>query len=198
MSGGIGAGKSLVGRMLSEYGGVVIESDKLAHEALGEPAVLRTLVEWWGTGILDEQGRVDRAAVGRKVFADEGERRRLEGLLFPRIGALRRELIERLEADGGAAFYVLDAPLLYEAGLDAECDAVIFVDAPEDQRAARVREERGWDVEELRRRERMQKPLDQKRRMADHIVTNNSNPDALRGQVAHLATQILRLAHRDA
>ena len=197
LTGGIGAGKTLVGRLLAEFGGRVIESDRLAHHALREREIVQTLVGWWGKEILDATGAVDRSRVGRRVFADEAERKRLEGLLFPRIAALRREVVRELGAERKVRFCVIDAPLLVEAGLEAECDCVVFVDAEEEVRLERVRRDRGWDQAELRRRENMQKPLDLKRRRADHIVVNNSDLSALRGQVAHLANQVLPLAFRD-
>jgi dephospho-CoA kinase len=193
LAGGIGSGKTAVGRILQEFGGGLIESDRLGQEELDAPEVVQTLKTWWGDQIVRPDGGVDRGRVAAIAFADSKERERLEALLHPRIGARRAELVRRFEADDSVRMIVIDAPLLYEAGVDAECDLVIFVEADPAVRASRVCAQRNWTEQEWKRREKMQKPLDTKRRKADHIVTNNSSLRALRGQVAHLVSQILRL-----
>ena len=193
LAGGIGSGKTAVGRILQEFGGGLIESDRLGHDELDAPEVVETLKTWWGDEIVRPDGGVDRGRVAAIAFADSKERERLEALLHPRIGARRAELVRRFEADDSVRMIVIDAPLLYEAGVDAECDLVVFVEADRAVRASRVRAQRNWTEQEWKRREKMQKPLDTKRRKADHIVTNNSSLRALRGQVAHLVSQILRL-----
>ena len=193
LTGGIGSGKTSVGRILQDFGAGLIESDRLGHEELDAPEVVRTLREWWGDQVVGPDGRVDRSRVGAIAFADQAQRRRLEELLHPRIAARRKELKRGCEADEAIRMIVIDAPLLYEAGIEAECDLVVFVDADRAVRAGRLRVQRGWSEEELARRENMQKPLDMKRRRADHIVTNSSSLSALRGQVAHLVTRIFGL-----
>jgi dephospho-CoA kinase len=191
LTGGIGSGKTSVGRILEELGGALIESDRLGHEALAKPAVIRTLKQWWGDEVLDADGATDRVRLAAKVFADRKQRKRLEELLHPLIAAQRAELMRRFQVDPAVRLIVIDAPLLYEAGIDGECDTVIFVEADPDLRAERVRAQRGWSAQELTRRENLQMPLDMKRRKADHIVTNNSSLAALRGQVMHLITRVL-------
>lgn len=193
LAGGIGSGKTAVGRILQEFGAGLIESDRLGHEELGAPEVVHALKSWWGDEVVGPDGGVDRGRVAAIAFADSKERERLEALLHPRIGARRAELARGFESDDSVCMIVIDAPLLYEAGVDAECDLVIFVEADPAVRAGRVRAQRNWTEQEWTRREKMQEPLDMKRRKADHIVTNNSSLRALRGQVAHLVTQILRM-----
>jgi len=87
--------------------------------------------------------------------------------------------------------YVWDTPLLFEAGLATQCDAVVFVDAPIEQRVRRVRETRGWDEAELLRRQKSQWPLDKKRRISDYVVTNTADADYARGQVREVLSRIL-------
>ena len=88
---------------------------------------------------------------------------------------------------------VIDAPLLFEAGLDRECDAVVFVEAPLAVRQDRVRETRGWDAEELARREKVQLPLDEKRKRSDYEVVNIADADRLRSEARRILDQILAL-----
>jgi dephospho-CoA kinase len=183
LAGGIGSGKSLVAAILAELGCIVIDLDREARAALDRPDVREELQRWWGPGVFGPDGRVDRSRVAAIVFKDEGERRRLEGLIHPLVKATRGEMVGRA-ADAGAPAVVVDAPLLFEAGVDKECDVVVFVDAPLGARLERVRATRGWGPEELQRRESVQWGLDVKRRLADHVVVNDTGPDDLRARVA--------------
>lgn len=189
VAGGIGSGKSTVARMFGELGCVVIDSDVEARAALTREDVIAELRGWWGDGVLDAAGAVDRRAVAKIVFADPGERVRLEGLIHPLIAESRDRQIAEARAAGRPGA-VIDAPLLFEAGLDAECDAVVFVDCPWEERLRRVSQTRGWDEPELRRREKAQVPLEEKRRKADYQVVNTGDLAALRRQVSQIFTLI--------
>ena len=94
-------------------------------------------------------------------------------------------------ADSAVLAIVLDAPKLFEAGLDADCDAIIFVEADRSTRVNRARDLRGWSEEELTRRENMQNALDSKRAIADHVVINHSSIDTLRSQVERVFSSLL-------
>ena len=87
--------------------------------------------------------------------------------------------------------YVWDTPLLFEAGLARECDAIVFVDAPVGQRLERVLRTRGWDEAELLRRQKSQWPLDKKAAISDYVVTNAADAESARGQVRHVLSLIL-------
>ncbi len=188
--GGIGAGKSTVAQILASRGGAIIDSDRLGHEVLGDPEVVAILRQWWGSDVFGPDGRVDRGRVGAVVFDQPKELKRLEELLYPRIGERRAVLSAKYQADPVVTVIVLDAPKLLEVGLDAECDALIFVDAEWPVRVRRVAEARDWTEEELRRREKLQKPLDMKKARADHVVVNQAGVDALRSQVERVLSQV--------
>ncbi|MCA9295554.1 MAG: dephospho-CoA kinase [Phycisphaerales bacterium] len=189
LTGGIGAGKSTVAEMLEGLGCFVVNSDALAHAALRDAEVIATLVSWWGDSILDASGGLDRRAIASIVFAEASERRRLERLVHPWIEARRRELFASAPADTRAL--VIDAPLLLEAGLDRECEAVIFVDANASVRLERVGASRGWSVEDLHRREQSQMPLDEKRARADHTIVNEGDRSSLKKRVQETLDDIL-------
>ncbi len=182
LAGGVGSGKSAVAAILGELGFVVSDSDAGARAVLERPEVVKELVEAFGQGVLDERGRPDRRAIADAVFADEARRRTLEGIVHPRLHEERAQLVEAARTRG-AAGVVIDAPLLFEAGVDAECDAVIFVDTPRALRLARVADGRGWSEAELARREAAQRPLDPKRRRSDRVVVNDGDLEALRARV---------------
>jgi dephospho-CoA kinase len=190
LTGGIGAGKSAVARILAEAGCVVADSDALGREALTDPAIKATLVQWWGDSILDHSGDVSRRSVAAIVFREPSQRKRLEALTHPWIEHKRQEQFAAAPRDATAL--VIDAPLLMEAGLRDECDAVIFVAAPLALRQQRVARERGWAPSELALREQAQLPLDEKRRTADHVVSNEGDLDALRIQVNAVLKSILQ------
>jgi dephospho-CoA kinase len=187
LAGGVGSGKSRVARALEELGFVVIDSDQQARAALDTPAVTRELLSWWGPSILTgpeaQGGRVDRSKVAAIVFSKPEERARLEALVHPLVKQSRSALVARAR-EAKARGVVYDAPLLFEAGSDRECDAVLFVDAPFDVRLARVQANRGWDEVELRRREAAQMPLEQKRARSHAVVVNDADEETLRRRVA--------------
>lgn len=182
LAGGIGAGKSAVAREFARRGCVVIDSDAEAKAALDRAEVRDELRRWWGDRVIGADGRVDRSAVAAIVFEDESQRRRLEALVHPLVRA-RRAVLVREAASRGAGVVVVDAPLLFEAGVDAECDAVVFVDAPRGVRLERVRASRGWDEGEVERRERAQMPLEEKRRRSRYGIDNAGNLADLGPQV---------------
>jgi dephospho-CoA kinase len=193
LAGGIGSGKSAVADILADLGCVVARSDEMARAALRDPEIRARLVQWWGEDILDDEGGVDRRAVARIVFDDREQRRRLEGLTHPWIEARRAEQFAAAPPDAPAL--VIDAPLLFEAGLEAGCDAVIFVHAPRPTRLARLRTARGWDETDLKRREDSQLPLDVKRSRADYVIQNDGDLSDLAAQVRPILSQIVA-SHR--
>src|SRR4051794_15886865 len=123
LTGGIGAGKSTVAARLAEHGAVLIDADAIAREVV-EPGTegLAELVEAFGEDILTPEGALDRAALAAKAFRDEEERRKLNGILHPRIGARTAELAAGAAPD---AIVVHDIPLLVEGGLGAGYHLVI-------------------------------------------------------------------------
>lgn len=191
VAGGIGSGKSTVARLLGELGARVISSDELNRAELGSAEVLAEIREWWGDRVVDSAGSVRRDALRDLIQSDETARRRLEGLVHPRIASRRQRMMADFLADDRCRAIVWDSPLLFEAGLSEQCDCVIFVQADRAQRLARVRQERGWCEEDLERFEKLQKPLDFKRQHADYIVDNNSDIDAVRREVERIFSRIL-------
>ena len=135
---------------------------------------------------------VPPAAVAQRIFQKPEERKRLEALIHPRVAALRDAAMAAAASDAQVVAFVWDIPLLFEVGLNARCDAVVFVDAPWDERLRRVRQTRGWDEAELRVRENLQLGLDNKRRMSNDIVQNTADVGFARKQVQAILSRILR------
>jgi dephospho-CoA kinase len=187
LAGGVGSGKSLVAQMMGELGAIVLDADEAAHDVLAQPQVVASLTEWWGASVVGPRGEVDRKRVSEIVFEDPKQRRRLEALIHPRIFERWARTIQQARDDQTVApAVVIDAPLLFEAGLDAECDVIVFVDVPVEVRSERVRANRGWSDEELRRREKMQQSLEAKKAKADYVIENASSVADLHRRVERL------------
>jgi dephospho-CoA kinase len=203
--GGIGAGKSLVARLLADRGAVVIDGDATGHELLDEPATRDRVVERFGVGVVEAAGagevgesRISRRALGAIVFSDAAALRDLEAILHPAMRERFLRTIERLVREGGRSCIVLDAAVLLEAGWDDLCDRIAFVDAPRTERLRRVEQARGWIEETLAARERLQWPVADKRRRADWIINNDGSRERLGHEVARLLDRLPAEAARRA
>lgn len=190
LAGGIGSGKSAAAQLLADLGCVVSDSDAAARAALRDVKIKQRIVQEWGRDVLDQSGEIDRSKLAAIVFANPESRRKLEQITHPWIEARRLEVFA--QAPPNAKALIIDAPLLFEAGLDKKCDAVIFVDAPVELRQKRVTESRGWDAVELAKREHSQLPLDEKHRRADYVVQNNGDLSNLKAQVGRILSSIVQ------
>lgn len=175
LTGTVGAGKSTVADLFERWGARRVDADELAREAV-EPggAALAAIREEWGDEVLDEEGRLDREEMRRRVFGDADARRRLEEIVHPEVRRLRDErMTEAREA--GADVVVSEVPLLLEKEMEEEFDVVVVVDAPRSVRRRRVAEERGVDAETFGAIEAAQWPADRKRRAADRVIDNGGS-----------------------
>lgn len=143
LTGGIGAGKSVVASRLAGHGAVVVDHDVLAREVVapGTPG-LAEVAETFGSAVVARDGTLDRAALGRLVFADRAALATLNAIIHPLV----REAARRAEAeavDAGEQVVVHDIPLLVETGQAGHFDELLVVDAPPDLRVRRLVETRG-------------------------------------------------------
>lgn len=184
LTGGIGSGKSEVSRLLAEHGAVVIDADVLAREVVepGTPG-LAEVVEAFGAGVLADDGSLDRAALGARVFGDDAARRRLEAIIHPRVRARAAEI--EAAADPGA-IVVHDIPLLVETGQGDAFDGVIVVDVPVEVQIERLVSEREMSANEAQGRISAQASRQQRAGAADWIVDNTGSLADLRSAVARV------------
>ena len=140
VTGGIGAGKSEALKAFARHGAAVLSSDEVVHRLLREDEEVReAVVATVGREVLDGEGAIDRAALGRWVFGDRERVAWLESLLHPRVAAAQADWLDDAAArpDPPVAC-VIEIPLLYEVGAEERFDAVVVVTAPQEVRAART------------------------------------------------------------
>ncbi|WP_045823013.1 dephospho-CoA kinase [Williamsia herbipolensis] len=184
LTGGIGAGKSTVARTFTERGAYLIDADVIAREVVAKGSDgLAALVEAFGGDILTADGDLDRPALAAKAFVDEDQRKRLNAIVHPLVGARTWEMLQAAPDD---AVVVQDVPLLVEGSMAPFFHLVVIVHADEDLRVQRLTELRGMDADDARARIRSQASVDQRREVADVWLDNSSTAAALAGAAARL------------
>jgi dephospho-CoA kinase len=180
LTGGIGSGKSTVAALLRELGATVIDADEAtrAVQAPGSPG-LQQLVEAFGPEILTPDGALDRPRLAAIAFSDPEARRRLNEIVHPLVREWMAER-QREAAERGDAAVVLEVPLLFETRGAEGLDAVVLVYAPEDVQLKRLIEARGMDEQAARARIASQMPIEEKRRLASHVIPNTGTLEELR------------------
>jgi len=191
--GGIGSGKSFISSIFKDLGCGVIDSDSQARWALEQPEVQRAIRESFGEKVFNSGTDINRKALADQIFTDKNKKQRLEAIVHPVMGAERNVQTDKMLLDPAIKAIIWDAPLLFEAGLDRQCDAVIYVDAPLPVRIARV-QKRGWSAAELEKREKSQLSLDKKRELADYIVNNGDDAEISRSRIQQVFSQIIALS----
>ncbi len=185
LTGGVGSGKSTVGRMLAQAGFPVIDTDRVGHEVLERPAVLARVSAAMGQDVSDGAGKPDRKRIGEIVFSDPDRRAALEEILHPEI---QLEVKRRIGdcAESGCEVVVLEVPLLVEADWDRLVDLVVVVDCPLEVQVARYAARTGAAVREGQGRVAAQAGRE-RRLAAAHVVLDNS------GALEGLERQVTRL-----
>jgi len=176
LTGNIASGKSAVAAMLAEWGAEVIDADRVAHETLEGDPERSAVVARFGPGVQRPDGSIDRAALGRIVFADRSALADLEAILHP---ATRRRILERA-ARSAAPVVVIEAIKLLEGPLVDVVDAVWVVTAPRSERINRLVKTRHMARDEAERRVDAQNPESDKVRRADVVLDNSGSLEDLR------------------
>lgn len=189
LTGGIGSGKSTVACLLKERGAVVTSADEVARDVVSPGSDgLAAVVAEFGDGILAPDGSLDRSALGRLVFSDDLRRARLEEILLPLIAA---EAWARMDAVPAGQVVVYDIPLLVEGQMQDMFDLVIVVEADLELRLERL-SERGMNRDEALARIAVQATDEERRGVADVIVSNSGAMEDLSAEVDRLwSTRIL-------
>jgi len=190
LTGGVASGKSTVAAMLRALGAVVLDADAIVRE-LQQPGtpVFRAIVEAFGPGVVRADGTLDRAALGRRVFADPEARRRLNAIVHPAVRERLHQEVARLQRRlPPDAVIVLDIPLLLDtAPREAyPLEGVIVVVADDSTQVARLRARDGLDEAAARQRLAAQRPVREKAAEADWVIDNSGSLEETRRQVEAL------------
>ena len=185
ITGGIGTGKSTAAEIFRELGAVTFSADEAAREVLKPGSEgLTEVIAAFGPQVIGPDGALDRARLAEIVFADSDARDRLEKITHPRIlKRLRAQIDRSRQRNPPGAVIAVEAPLLFEAGMEDWFDHIVVVTAPEDTQIARLRARSNLTEDEARARIRAQMPLTEKAGRAHHVIGNDGTLDDLRSQV---------------
>ncbi|HET9873819.1 MAG TPA: dephospho-CoA kinase [Propionibacteriaceae bacterium] len=184
LTGGIASGKTAVSRLLEKHGALVIDADVLAREVVapGTPG-LSAVVDRFSPAVLAPDGSLDRAALGRIVFADPTARRDLEAIIHPAVRARAAE-IETATHDGAVVVHVI--PLLVETGQQDQFDICVVVDVDVDTQIERICRRNALSRAEAEARVAAQASRADRLAVADVVIDNSGSRRSLEAQVRRL------------
>ncbi len=186
LTGGIGSGKSTVSKLIEEMGAVILDADKVGHEAYTpDSQTWREVVAAFGDEIVAEDRSIDRRKLGAIVFADPAALERLNGIMHPRMFDMMKLKLDALR-EQGTSIVILEAAILIEANWTPLADEVWVTVASEPVVVARVKERTGLPEEQIRSRIRSQLSNEERVRHADEVISNDGSLDELRAAVAGL------------
>jgi dephospho-CoA kinase len=191
LTGGYKTGKSTVAGEFAKLGALIIDADKLAHQAL-EPAsgIYRKIITEFSDKILDERGRISRKKLAEEVFNDQNKLNSLNAIVHPYVIKKMKEELSRIEKNDPEAKVVIDLPLLYEAGVQNLMDKIIVVSSTRDKQLMRAKQATRLSERQINRRIESQFPLDKKGEMADAVIDNSGDLEETRKQVVKIWKQI--------
>ena len=184
LTGGIGSGKSSVAALLAKRGATIIDTDAIAREVVEPPSPVFDAIHYeFGSGVMTPDGRLNREALARIVFADPRQRDLLNRLTHP---AIRERTLERIQALPSETTIVVVVPLLFESGFDKLCDTTVAVIAEPDVRRARVAARDQVSEESVGARMSAQLSDDEYIRRAHHVINNEGDANDLERRVDEL------------
>ena len=176
LTGSIATGKSTVSRMFAHLGARVLDADLLAREVVmpGQPAYLK-IVEEFGQGVVQEDGTLDRKALGAIVFAEPARRKRLEEITHPAIAARQQRILSVLDEEAFEGIVIWDVALLFEAGGVGKMDRVVVVATDPETELARLMTRDGMVEADARARIASQMPVAEKAKRAHYVIDNSGD-----------------------
>lgn len=189
LTGPTGAGKGTVSQLFASYGVAVIDADAVYHSLLVPPSpCLDALVARFGKEILTADGRLDRPTLGRKVFSDREALSDLNEIAHRFVMERIRAMLADLQRDPPIAA-LIDAPQLFEAGADRDCDVIVSVLADPKLRMQRIQTRDGIDAEMAQKRMAAQKSDAFFREHSTYVIENNTAPDVLKASVRRILSE---------
>ena len=193
LTGGIASGKSTVAELCREHGISVLDADRLYHQLIepsnSQPSPLAQQLAAVFGDILDQEGRINRQALGDHIFKDPDARHKLNALTHPAVAEAFNTAIDDLK-NNGESIALYDVPLLYEVGKENQFAGVIVVWVPEALQRKRLQERDQLSEEQIIDRLKSQLPLESKRERADFVIDNSGEKSETRKQVTSLIKRL--------
>ncbi|MDF2686942.1 MAG: dephospho-CoA kinase [Clostridia bacterium] len=192
LTGQSGAGKGTVAKVLTEYGFLHIDTDKLSREVI--PEALSDLVNEFGKEILNEDGSLNRQSLAERAFENNGKTEKLNIIMHKRIMQKVNDIIKSYENKGGK-YVTVDGAALFEAGAEKICDKVLLVVSPWEVRLNRVLTRDKINEDQALNRFKRQKSVEYYKEKSDYIIENNENDnfDSINKKVYALLNENLKL-----
>lgn len=193
LTGGIATGKSTVAQMFKRCGAVIIDADQLARDVVrrGKPA-WREIAKVFGERVLNQNGSINRRALGTIVFHNRRKLRQLERIIHPRVAREQQRLVRGIAKRAPHAVVVYEVPLLFESGAHQRVDTIIVVTADRETQIARLKHRDGMTRTEALRRIKNQMALAQKVRRADVVLDGTRDKTLVKKDVRRLMQSFRR------
>lgn len=186
LTGNIGSGKSTVGKILADFGAVVIDCDVVSRQLVApDMPCLQQIICQWGDAYLLPDGNLDRKKMAANIFSHKEEKEKLEKILHP---AIKKEILRQIEENRskGAICVVVEAPLLIEAGFMDLVDTIWLVISKKEDVLARLAAYRGYSQQQALAALVNQMPDEEKISYADVVIENSGDLEALKTKVAEV------------
>ena len=190
VTGSIGSGKTTASNILATFGAQVSHSDDLAKSLIRNDLTLITQIkERFGPDVYDAQGQLTTDTLAQRAFGNPEDQAALNRIVHPAVAQASQHLINEARV-AGFKLFVLDSPLLFEAGADKIVDSVLVVVADPRLRQTRVADRSGIDKKDFGRRDQLQMSVEEKIKRADHIIHNDSDIPGLQSKLKDLYDQL--------
>ena len=193
LAGGSGSGKGEVGKIFADLDIPTIDTDAIYHEMTSaDSPCLKALADEFGSGVISDSGALNRASLAKIVFAGDGaesKRLRLNEITHKFILDEARGRLRNFAAQG-YSFAAVDAPLLFESGFDGECDVIVSVVAPKDERILRIMQRDGITKEAAIARLESQMSDEELASRSDYVILNDGNLESLQDSVKNTVDKI--------
>ena len=195
LTGGMGSGKTTVGRLFEELGARVLDADAISRSLVepGKPA-WQEIIDLLGKEVLRDDRTLDRGKIADIVFSDPKKKEALEAIIHPRVMAEEQALYRTISEKEPDALVIIDAALLIESGNYRKVDKVIVVACDEEIQIQRILADNTFSRENAERRLRQQMPLKEKIKFADYVIQNDSGLPELKEKVVELFSQLKEMA----
>lgn len=190
VTGGIGSGKTTVSKMLEKFGAYVFDADFEAKKIIAEE-LLAEISEIFGKNFIDENGNLKRREFAEFVFSDKEKTQKLNSLVHPKVRLASKKAVLKAEKEG-FLFFVHNAPLIFEAGIEKELDAVLVVAVTEKVALKRTILRDKITESEVKLRISRQMPLEEKIKRANFVLWNNGTLEEVEKSVCDFYEKTLK------